>query len=134
MAELTRAEFDAAEERGRAFRESVPHATAARYDPATNRIVVDLTNGATFAFPPHMAQGLEGATPEQLAEVQVLGQGYGLEWESLDAHLSVPSLLTGVFGTAKWMAHLAGKSTSPAKARASRENGAKGGRPHKKAA
>lgn len=134
MAELTREEYEAAKARGRAFRDNVPHATAARYDAAGNRIVVELTNGATFSFPPHLAEALAGATAGQLAEVRVIGQGYGLEWEGLDAHIAVPSLLTGIFGTAKWMAHLAGKSTSSAKARASRKNGAKGGRPHKKAA
>jgi hypothetical protein len=134
MAELTKAEYEAAIARGKAFRASVPHAVAAHYDREANRIVVDLTNGATFAFPPHMAQGLEGATPEQLAEVEVMPTGYGLGWESLDAHLAVPSLLAGVFGTAKWMAHRAGKTSSPAKASAARANGAKGGRPRKQAA
>ena len=133
MAKLTKAEFEAAEARGRAFRESTPHAVAARYDPFSNRIIVDLTNGATFAFPPHIVQGLEAATPAQLAEIEIMGGGYGLGWDSLDTHLAVPSLLNGIFGTAKWMAHQAGKSTSVAKAEAARANGAKGGRPRKAA-
>lgn len=134
MADLTRTEFEAAEARGRAFMDSVPHASAARFDRSTGRIIVDLTSGATFAFPPHMAQALAGASPEQLAEVRVIEQGYGLAWEGLDAHLAVPSLLNGIFGTAKWMAHQAGKTRSVAKAKAARENGAKGGRPRKHAA
>jgi hypothetical protein len=94
-------------------------------------VVVDLLNGTTFAFPPHLAQGLEAATEDQLVEVEVLGAGYGLRWESLDVDLSVPGLLAGIFGTSKWMAANAGRTKSIAKAAAARANGAKGGRPRK---
>lgn len=131
MVELTDAEIEAANERGRIYRETHPHAAAARYDPKSERIIVDLTNGATFAFPPRLVQGLEDATPEQLAEVEVLGAGGGLHWETLDVDFSVPGLVNGVFGTAKWMAARGGRAASVAKAAAARANGAKGGRPRK---
>lgn len=127
-------EYDAAVERGRRFRETTPHAVAARFDAASGRIVVDLTNGATFAFFPQQLQGMEHGTPGQFAEVELIGDGYGLHWESLDADFTVPGLLNGVFGTAKWLAQRAGQSTSLAKAAAARANGAKGGRPRKSAA
>lgn len=130
---LTKADYEAAIERGRIFRETVPHAVAARYDPVSGRIIVDLTNGSTFGFFPQMLQDMEHGTPEQFAEVEVLGSGYGLHWESLDADFTVPGLLNGVFGTAKWLASKAGKTSSPAKAAAARANGAKGGRPKKAA-
>ncbi len=65
--------------------------------------------------------------------MEVIGAGYGLHWESLDLDYSVPGLMNGVFGTAKWMAARAGRSTSPAKAGAARANGRKGGRPRKQA-
>ena len=130
---LTREEFFAARARGKAYRDAVPHAVAARYDAASGRVIVDLTNGTTFAFPAHLSQALQGATHEQLAEIEVLGSGYGLRWESIDADVAVPSLLSGIFGTAKWMAQKAGQTTSPAKAAAARANGAKGGRPRKAA-
>jgi Protein of unknown function (DUF2442) len=130
---LTKADFDAAVERGRIFRETVPHAVAARYDAASGRVIVDLTNGSTFAFFPQYLQDMEHGTPEQFAEVEVLGSGYGLHWESLDADFTVPGLLNGIFGTAKWMAQKAGQTTSLAKAAAARANGAKGGRPRKAA-
>lgn len=90
---------------------------------------VELTNGCTFALPPRLAQGLETATEDQLAQVEILGAGYGLHWEALDTDLSVPGLLAGLFGTKTFMARHAGQATSPAKARAAREKGAKGGRP-----
>ena len=131
---ISEAEFAAGVERGRRFHESAPHALAARYDAESRRIVVDLTNGATFAFRPELLQGMAHGTPEQFAEVEILGTGHGLHWESLDADFTVPGLLNGVFGTAKWQAQQAGRASSPAKAAAARANGAKGGRPRKSAA
>jgi hypothetical protein len=133
MAELTDAEIDAALARGATARASEPRAAAARYDPRLGRVVVELANGCTFAFPPRLAQGLEDATEDQLAGVEVLGAGSGLHWEALDVDLSVPALLAGLFGTRTHMARHAGRTTSPAKAKAARANGAKGGRPRKSA-
>ncbi len=133
MAEPTDAQIDAALAHGRAARLHQPCAAAARYDRQLGQVVVELTNGCTFAFPPRLAEGLETATGDQLAAVEVLGSGYGLHWEALDADLSIPGLLAGLFGTRAHMARLAGQATSPAKAAAARANGAKGGRPRKAA-
>ena len=99
MNELSDTEIDAALTRGKAIRLSEPRAVAARYDRARERVVVELTNGCTFAFPPRLAQGLASATEDQLAQVEVLGSGTGLHWETLDVDLSVPDLLAGLFGT-----------------------------------
>lgn len=124
----------AAEARGRALLESEPHATAARYDARAGRVVVELSNGATFAFPPRLAQDLDGASDTALAEVEIAGAGFGLHWPGLDADLSLPAMLAGRFGTKAWMSELArraGSVSSPAKAAAARANGAKGGRPRK---
>lgn len=133
MAELADTAIDAALERGRIAQESEPRAAAARYDRQSGRVIVDLTNGCTFAFPPHLAQGLEDATEDQLAEIEILGQGYGLHWEALDVDLSLPGLMAGIFGTKAYMARRAGQATSTAKAAAARANGAKGGRPRNSA-
>jgi len=131
MAELTREEIAAANARGRIVRETQPHAAAARYDAKTDRVIVDLTNGATFAFPPRLVEGLHDASPAEIAEVEVIGRGFGLHWEALDLDYTVPGLVNGVFGTAKWMAAKAGRTSSAAKAAAARANGAKGGRPRR---
>jgi hypothetical protein len=130
-ADISDAEIDAALARGKIARTTEPRATAARYDRTLGRVVVELTSGCSFAFPPRLAQGLEHATEAQLEEVEILGRGYGLHWEALDADLSVPGLLAGIFGTKSYMAGLAGKASSPAKSAAARRNGAKGGRPRK---
>jgi hypothetical protein len=131
VAHLTDAEINAAAERGRIARHSELRAASARYDRRLDRVIVELTNGCTFAFPPRFAQGLENATADQLAAVEVFGSGYGLHWEALDADLSIPGRLAGLFGTKAYMAGHPGRATSPAKVAAARANGAKGGGPRK---
>lgn len=100
-------------------------------------MIVELTNGCTFAFPADLAQGLaqdlEGASDADLAAIAILGNGYGLHWPTLDVDLAIPDLMAGLLGTRSWMARKAGKATSKAKATAARENGKKGGRPSKAA-
>src|SRR5271166_6791201 len=133
MAEITDAQIDAALRRGQSARLHEPRANAVRYDRQLDRVIVELTNGCTFAFPPRLAQGLQDATAEQLAQVEILGAGSGLHWEALDADLSIPGLLAGLFGTNAYMARQAGRATSAAKAAAARANGTRGGRPRKSA-
>lgn len=133
MAELTDAQIDAALTLGRTARLHEPRAATVHYDQHSGRVIVELTNGCTFAFPPRLAQGLETATDEQLSQAEVLGTGSGLHWEALDVDLSIPGLLTGLFGTKTYMARQAGRATSSAKAAAARVNGSKGGRPRRSA-
>ena len=128
---LSDAEIDAALARGKAKSETEPRAQSARFDRDVRKIVVTFTNGSEFSFPPELAQGLSGATDDQLGAIRVLGKGHGLHWEALDTDLTVPGLVDQVFGTRKFMAQQAGKVKSVAKAAAARENGAKGGRPRK---
>lgn len=131
MVELSKAQIDAAERRGKEAMAAEPRATMARYDRQQRRMVVELTNGCTFAFPPSVVQDLENASDVSLGDVSVLGSGYALHWESLDVDFTVPGLLAGIFGTRSYLARRAGKASSPAKAAAARKNGAKGGRPRK---
>jgi Protein of unknown function (DUF2442) len=137
MANLTDAQIEAAEARGRKLLETEPRAASARYEPATGRVVVELVNGCAYAFPAQRVQDLQGASPDHLANVEVDGLGFNLHWPALDVDLYVPALLAGTFGTRSWMAKLlarrAGQAKSPAKAAASRANGLKGGRPRKRA-
>lgn len=109
-----------------------PRAVRARYDARKARLVVELTNGVIMMLPPKLLQGLEGASPSQLAKVELTPHGFGLHWESLDVDLSVAGLATGIFGTRTWMSELArqaGSRTSLRKSASSRENGKRGGRP-----
>ena len=89
-----------------------PRAESAYYDASSDRIVINLKSGAIFSFPPAIAQGLSGASPENLAEVEITPSGDGLHWEKLDADFSVPALLAGVFGTKAWMEQIKLKQVS----------------------
>jgi hypothetical protein len=137
MADVTDADLKRAEARGQAMLASEPRASAARYEPATGRVVVDLMNGCSYAFPAALVQDLQGASDDDLAGIQVDGLGFNLRFPALDADLYVPALVSGIFGTRAWMARelarIAGRRTSEAKALAARANGAKGGRPRKSA-
>ena len=85
--------------------------------------------------PAHALQDLRDATDDDLAEVELLGS-YGLHWEKLDVDFTIPGLMAGIFGTARFMREIqskGGKSRSVAKTVAARENGKKGGRPRKSA-
>ncbi len=83
-----------------------PVAVSARYDVTTEMVVIKFRSGAIFSFPAAIAQGLTEASTEDLQAVEVAPSGSGLHWEALDADLHVPSLLSGVFGTRKWMEQL----------------------------
>ena len=127
--------LEEAEQRGRRSLAEDPRAKTVRYDAKSGRVLIDLDNGCSFAFPARLAQGLQSATDEDLAAVEILGAGYGLHWDKLDVDLSVPGLLAGLFGTKAYMDRLrasrAGSATSSRKAAAARVNGAKGGRPRR---
>lgn len=128
-------QFAEAERRGRERHEQEPRAESAYYDRASGRVVVKLTNGCSFMFPTELAQGLRGADPKLIAEVEIEPHGFALHWEKLDADLTIAGMLTGMFGTRAWMTELGragGSVTSEAKAKSSRLNGAKGGRPRNK--
>ena len=88
-------QLEAAEARGRAMLETEPRALAARYDLSTGRIVVDLTNGCTFAFPARRVEELENASDKEITEVEIAGAGFGLHWPTRDADLSVRGLING---------------------------------------
>ena len=129
------AQIPAARARERRERKQGLRASTARYDRASRRIILELTNGYLFAFPVRSVPSLNGATTSQLAEVQLDPSGSGLRWESLDVDLSVPGLLLSAVGVEERLRHLAGlagRVRSDAKARAARANGRKGGRPRKK--
>ena len=131
-------EYAAATRRAAERRATEPVAVAARYDRRRHRIVVDLDTGIELAFPPHIAEGLEDAKPADLMGVEISPSGFGIHFPKLDAHLYLPSLMQGIFGSKAWMAAqlgaAGGRARSAAKATAARANGKRGGRPRKTAA
>lgn len=126
------AQIPAARARETKARRAGLRAKSARYDRSSGRIVMELTNGCAYAFPANLIPGLGKATAAQISALELLPGGSGLFWEALNADVGVPSLLLGSLGRAQAASELGrigGATTSKAKARSSRANGAKGGRP-----
>ncbi len=106
-----------------------------RPGPGLDLLILKLSDGRRHLIPREDLQGLQSATKEQVAEVEIIGNGTGLHWPALDLDHYVPSLLRRIYGTRSWMAEIGrngGSAKSVAKKRASRVNGLKGGRPRKK--
>ena len=126
------AQIPAARKREARERRQGLRAVSARYHRATNRVVLELTNGYSFAFPVAAIRALNRATPAQLATVELDASGSALRWNSLDVDVSVTGLLLSALGVDERLRHLAslaGRVSTDAKARAARANGLKGGRP-----
>lgn len=134
--DVSEQEFQAAIQRGEDLRQN-GYAVSAEYDAPQNRLVVSLSSGVIIMVPVHLMQELADADPAALGEIEIAPSGLALHWPSLDADVYVPSLMQGIFGTKRWMAAqlgaAGGRVTTPAKAAAARQNGAKGGRPRKQA-
>ena len=126
----TDAEIDAALARARADGiDNEPVAQSVRYIPAHDIYIVSLTDGTRLVLQREKLQGLQNASKVQLSDVRVEMLGTGINWPGLDVDRYVPALIKGIYGTKKWLAELGragGSVKSEAKARAARENGAKG--------
>ncbi len=92
-----------------------PRAEDAHYDRKSRHIVVNLKNGAMFAFPSDLAQGLAGAAAEDLETIEISPSGEGLRWPALDADFSLPELMRGIFGTEAWMRRVVWQTKKPRK-------------------
>jgi hypothetical protein len=126
------AEVDAAIMQARLYDQYRPKAVAVRYLEKNDTFAIKLATGVEILVPRRLLQGLEDATPRQLAELRIVGAKSGLRWEALDVDHYVPSLVEGVFGNRRWMSAIGkkgGAARSAAKTRAVRANGRKGGRP-----
>jgi hypothetical protein len=101
--ELGEDEFEAAKARGAEARRRGPLATSARYDPARDRIVVQLNTGREIDFAPADTQGLTGAAAAELANVEIAQFGLALHWPTLNADHWLPALAQGILGSKTWM-------------------------------
>ena len=134
MADLTLERFRAAKEAGEA-RLSGPRAESAHYDVGRNRVIIRLTTGVEIGFAPRDVEGLEQASADDLKAIEVEAFGLGIHFPLVDTDLFVPALLEGVMGskrrTAARLGAAGGRSRTPAKTAAGRENGKHGGRPRR---
>jgi hypothetical protein len=98
----TEEELDAILERVRLDPEpDEPTALSAEYIRSLDLILLKLDDGSRLAIPREQLQGLEYATPDQLAHIEIFG-GLDIAWPDLDVDHYLPYLLEGKYSTEKW--------------------------------
>ena len=135
----TDAQIDTAVKRGKRLPKSVS-ATAAIYLPESDQVAVSFDNGTEIRFPRMGLDGLENASLDDLADIE-LEAGRLLVWPKIADDRSggevahyIPDLMDKFAPSGRAMGEigrLGGSKTSPAKTAAVRANGKKGGRPKK---
>ncbi len=100
----TGADIDAALERAK-NEPRTPMALSASYDRDLDVIVLHIDNGRRLVIPREDMQGLEDATPEQIAHIEIFG-GLDIAWPQLDLDHYLPALMEGIYGSDKWMQSL----------------------------
>lgn len=123
------AQLPAARRRAARERQDGLRALSVRYDRKAARIVLELSNGFSCGVPIAALKQVAEATPAQLATVSLSPEGGALRIDALDADYSVAGLVSSM--SARELGRRGGRARSAAKARASRANGAKGGRPRR---
>lgn len=109
-----------------------PVATSFKFNAKTRILSIRSNDGSRIDFPVSKIRELQNATDKEIQSGYITKAGDAIHWDELDAHYTVAGLAANVFGTREWMRELAkigGSKTSPAKAKAARLNGKKGGRP-----
>lgn len=105
---------------------------AARYDAERDAIVVELSTGAMLGVPRRAIAGFAAASPRALSDIAINPGGESLWSDAVDDGVLLEQLVEIAAGEdfLKVLGgRISGRRRSPAKARASRDNGAKGGRP-----
>lgn len=92
-----------------------PRAQTVRIDAEHRTLIVTLNDGRAMSLRIDELQEIHGASPDQLQNVEITPQGFGLHWEELDADLYIPALARGVYGTRRWMERLAEQNAAPDK-------------------
>jgi hypothetical protein len=113
---------------------SEPRLRKAHYSAGVNVLILNFDNDRRFAIPREDIEELRDARQKDVASIEIIGNGTGLHWPTLDFDLYIPQLLRGVYGSRRWMSTIGrkgGLATTAAKRTASRMNGTRGGRPLK---
>ena len=103
----TDAEIDAALKRSSAFAKYDRNVIKVTYLHSADKLRLVLDDGVICSIPRRLIQGLSGVRKkEKLSQIQLINLGKGLLWPLLDVAHSVPGLLNGVYGSARWMERL----------------------------
>lgn len=71
------------------------HPQAQNINCTDDNLIVDLVDGRTISVPLVWFPRLSEASPSQLQNWELLGDGEGIHWPELDEDLSVAGLLAG---------------------------------------
>lgn len=99
----TDSEIDLAIKHAREYAKYDRRVVKAAFSQPADKLRLILDDGVICTIPRRLIQGLSGAQKKYLKPIQILGDGTGLLWPLLDISHSVSALLTGVYGSPKWM-------------------------------
>jgi hypothetical protein len=108
-------------------------ATRAEFDRKRDALIFTMRSGAVATIPRMLVPLVADADPRLANHVELSPMGTSVRFPRLDADFAVQGLIRHAFGVNETN-RIAGSTRSPARARASRANGRKGGRPRKTAA
>ena len=102
----TDAQIDEAIRRAQKFAKEERSVVSAGYSHHTDRFTFRMSDGAIHIIPRRLLQGLQSASRRQLSHIEVIDLGEGLYWPELDVAHLVSGVLSGVYGSEKWMRQL----------------------------
>ena len=133
---VDRDRFTAARARGEARAQDASALVDAHFDRKSDAVFLIFRGGGSMTIPRHAIPGLE-RQPASVLEAMILSPaGDALLWPAIDADVYVPGLVERAFGSRLFAAaagRRGGQRKTKAKMAAARRNGAKGGRPRKRA-
>ena len=100
---MDNASFRRAKAVGDALVERGPVAVSACYDTQSRQVAILLRSGLELRVSPRDVEGLEEASDDELASVQIEPPGLTLRWDGLDAELFLPYLLDEKLGDDRWV-------------------------------
>ncbi len=83
-----------------------PIVIGASYSYHADCFILRMKNGAIHKIPRGLLQGLGTASRRQLSQIEIVEFGAGLYWPALDVAHLVSGVLSGVYGSEKWMRQL----------------------------
>jgi hypothetical protein len=128
--------FQRARARGEARAQDASALVDARYDGASDSVLLTFRGGGSMMIPRRVIPGLERQPGSALETMTLSPAGDALRWPALDVDVYVPGLVERAFGNRLFAAaagRRGGRRRTKAKMAAARRNGAKGGRPRKRA-